>query len=440
MNDLISHQRNAGTLHSSGDFSVDKRLALKKLAHFQLPYADAWLLKVAQAATLSGASYLDIIQTSQETRLEFDPRLPISSRQFEAIFFDPGCRPKEWLAALRVGLWSIGVGKGRPFQLRPPRSGHSLFWDGKDLRTAPTPSYPALQLHVAHRSHHVGKGWPLLRNLESTWVNAALQEAAASALYTMPLEVRLNGRRMDGFQFCPGHGFSDYDHPIGIHYLKLPGFHDLKVPPGSRENLRAPTHAHPRLRPLSQDFQSRPPATRVQAAALFSAHCHYQSGRNGGWRVEARACILCWVRYGVVVQREVFSLPPGSVSLAIFLDADQLATDATGFHIREEDAAPLRDAVCRELTPLLRVQSLRNPLVNRRQYRRGLRAAAGLTVGSFLLAPVLPSAAVVGAGSALAAFVLAGGLGYVDGNLETHLQRLSECWGSEFPVGSDSPG
>lgn len=60
MEDLLGRYREAGQVESTGSFTLDPKKALEKLAAFQLPSSDHWILKVVQSLQLARATRVDI--------------------------------------------------------------------------------------------------------------------------------------------------------------------------------------------------------------------------------------------------------------------------------------------------------------------------------------------------------------------------------------------
>ena len=73
MDAFLQQAGNLGAFNSEGVFTLSPEQAAKKLARFQLPFEEAWLVKVAQAAVASGAEQLEVHQARGLTFFSFQP-------------------------------------------------------------------------------------------------------------------------------------------------------------------------------------------------------------------------------------------------------------------------------------------------------------------------------------------------------------------------------
>ncbi len=117
LDDFLAVQSEVGERQSSGEFAIAKEKALSKLGEFQLPFPEAWLLKIAQASVVLKSSSLDIQQTTKNTVLSLDAPPEWELELLEVAFFEPRYLGKLGLGQLMEGLWAASLNGGRPFQL-----------------------------------------------------------------------------------------------------------------------------------------------------------------------------------------------------------------------------------------------------------------------------------------------------------------------------------
>lgn len=152
---LIKSQYN-GEEVSSGTFSIDREKALEKIAKFQLPHPDAWTIKLAQGAVLSGADALKISQTRTETVFTYKPGVPFEF-DFMSSFIDSSDEAQASWQATRAGLWAVALNLRRPFTIAI--QGRRFFWDGDKIREiAEGLNTDVITIAVSHRTQKKGKG------------------------------------------------------------------------------------------------------------------------------------------------------------------------------------------------------------------------------------------------------------------------------------------
>lgn len=412
-----------GERDSSGQFTLDREAALSKIAQYRFPYENAWVLKVAQAAVLSGSEWLDIRQTDSATEFRFSPRQSWSGQEFIQEFSNPGVTLEPAQEALRAGLWSVGVGKHRPFQLSFPAQPSGCLWDGERLVATQEAWMEELELIVSHRVRQAGQELPLVRDLKSALINREILNAIKTGLYTAPLKLVVNGKRMDGFQFCPDCGFTKFFFPLRAFALDLPEFPPLRFPPGFRVNL------HPEISSKYNhfwEFFDVSEACKVAAPAALALLSAAPVGEIDG--------CLYWVRAGVVVQKEVFSqVGRGRTSLNLFVNADHLPTDLSGFSLLEQPAGQHRLQICQAVTREMRIHQLDSRLEDRQQNRRlTLTLMATGATGLILGLTVAPAAAAL-IPCSIVTRILLGRKGDLDFLIWQDLHRLIRGWAKAYP-------
>ena len=410
-----------------GQFTLHKEKALEKISKYQLPYPDAWVIKLAQGIILAGTRDLWINQTTTETIFRFDAS-PKFGADLEQSFFEPGEHPDPAWDHFRAALWALGLSLRRPFRFQSHQN--DFFWSGYELQTLETGARGTRStLSVSHRTVEQGKGLPLLRWIQASWLNAAFSKTLTETLFSAPIPVHLDGLRLDGFQRCPSHGFSERTHPLKMFWLE--GEPALEVPPGSYENPDL-FQGQKELRKLVEQFDSRPAFEGSRAAAVVSAHAYYVSGEHGGWETPEHTSCLYWVKHGVIVQKEEFVIEKSCISAAVFINADDIRTDLTGLSLDIEVSSERRSEVCRELGTLLKAWQPDLALIDRIAHKRKLMAAGGAVVAGLALKVIFPPAIVLTGGGIFGGLMVAFGLAKVDSALNTAHRKLLENWDQTF--------
>jgi hypothetical protein len=388
---FLQAQKAEGQMSSEGGFTLDRDKALQKIAEFQSPYPESWALNLAQASVLLGGTDLTISQGSKETEfLSVLGGWEYQDFDFEKEFFNPSTLPVNGLQVLRTALWSAGVGQKKPFQLSLPDEDKSYIWDGEKLIVmGGTKPSNHLRITVSHRSLIDGKGFPILRSVQAATYNNTLKEHLAGCLYTLPIATYLDSLRLECYGNSPTHGFKRHSYPVRVF-----GFETGRPALPTSSSCIVSSEQNPKLVPLCQainliEFYQKPWSIIV----LLSAHGGlYGSGDSTNWRTEPTHSVVCWVRHGVVVQKEQVDLPKLSVSVSIHLSADGLPTDYSGFSINEDAAAPIRKEALRLVAGYLRDEEVDFEVADRTWFNTkkvlsGV-AVAGGTGLVFLTGPV----------------------------------------------------
>lgn len=337
---LLKEQYEAGRFDSSGSFTLEGEKALEKLAGYALSHETDWLLKVLQAFSHWRPPSLEVKLTSTETTfLAKDPRLEVD---FESQFFDPRPTADAGFDRLREGLWSAGAGQQRPFYLT--WKGNAYYWDGGRLTAQESAEKEHLELSVSLRQAPFSRGF-LLRAIEAARLNAELLVFLRAAAHSCPMVVRIDGRRVDGLQFCPSHGYGQ-NQPLQMFWVEGQRA-ALAIPPSTQENLGPAKSRQPApIARLSAGLDTTPPAHPI-AAALLSAHLWKSS--DGLLNHRSKRPTLFWVREGVVVGSQELCEQRFRVSLSIWISADGLAADLSGLKFDPQAQEELHDRVCRML-------------------------------------------------------------------------------------------
>lgn len=433
---LLQEQYQGGEAVFPGRFTMHREKALEKIARFGLPYPEAWILKLAQAAKVLDSHYLDIKQSRSETKIGMDPRQCWTNDEFERSFFDPSPCADEGLDLLRAGLWSVGIGYHRPFRLRLPGQPAALYWDGFGLARVEGATGPRLSIDISHRTVSEGKGLPLLREVQAVLYNASLLKVIGASLFTLPLELRVDSRRVDGYQFSATHGFSARNHPLALHWLQVPGQAPLEIPPATETGLRVAQPAQQELQKLSAAFRTTiPPNVKPTAAVLVSAHADLvSSGKNSNWEAFPTVSCLSWIRRGVVVQQEEFAMTKTTVSLNVLANADHIRTDLTGFGLNEDELATLRQAVCLQVSSVLSSASYDLSLIDWDWHRTKMKAAGGVAFTGLAVGAFSPLGFLAAAAGGFSMLMMANGLAKIDRALERGRDQLVQQWLEAYPL------
>lgn len=315
-----------GRRDSSGKFTLSREKALEKLSAYQLPRPSAWVLKIVQGVVASGAKNLVIKQTATDTEFFFTPANSWTLEAVAEACFDPTSSEDRGLDQLKRGLWSISLNDMHPFRIALPGFDQALIWTGQDLQQAACPPSAEVVLTVSHRT--------CFETAKASAMNAAVLCELTEHAYVCPIPLMVDGRRLDAFQACPSHGLSKTSYPVQLGFAGgSPPY--LPLPQGTFAKYEH-DEALPELRELLAEPVWR---SQVSAAWLLTAHLGYVGqGKGRYWTAMPRLSLVYWVLDGVVLEQEFLDLPKSSMACALFLTAEGLELDVSGFSLVKNEA------------------------------------------------------------------------------------------------------
>lgn len=348
---FLSLQESEGELVSSAsDFTLAVEAALRKIAEFQLPFENAWAVKVVQSAVADGESQpVRVDLTSMEAQFFFLTR-SITIDDVEQAFFNPEPSPNRALSHLISGLWASGVKNGVPFQLMFAGDTECLIWDGKKLHRAEAHEKRTCTYLAVSTCRSKGKlGW-IKEMAKSAEKNAEILRTLARWSYACPVPLTVDGRRVDSLFNCPSHGLGATQFPL------FSGFVDglnprLPIPPGTFQKSsivqdpRAPRSTYlavleggdiPGLYRNAQSLPDRTAVTDMAGAAfILSTFWHWVGqGKSRKLQPAQQSSQICWVLDGTVVETEELAAGRCHCSAVIFVNAEGLSTDLTSFRLK----------------------------------------------------------------------------------------------------------
>ena len=424
LEEFLQSQIQEAAKDSSGRFTLSRDKALEKLAAFQLQGTHWWVLKIVQAAVAVRAQELSIRQTGTDTEFYFSMTEFWSLEQVEEAFHDPEVSSDPGLDHLKRGLWSVSLHNMRPFFMAAPGWNASLVWTGKTLQRGPTRARENLLLAISHRTMFEGKGIPLLRNIEAASGNAAVLAELRDRAFVCEIPLRVDNRRLDALQACPGYGLSNISYPIHLGFLSdtLP---QLQIPPATLGGFQA---AQPGDKHLSKVFHQQVTVpSKVAVACLITAHLkQVKKDKALVWQTYMNHSTLFWVRDGVVIDKDYLGVNNSCVSCALFASAEGLRSDLSGFILTRDDVYRDRlQRVCATFVPFLEQAEVSLAALVSSHEQKGRLVGGLMMVGAVVIAFSVPIWGLFLAGGGLATLLAAGahekGL---EGTLRGALDRL----------------
>lgn len=392
LSQFLQLEAEAGTRDSQGVFTISGEAAIGKLAAFQLPRPSAWVLKIVQAAVAGRAPKVEFRQDARVTLILFQPRERFTVDDLQSALMTTNICENRSLEHLSVALRAAGFGESRPFTLALEGDGwqHLLGWDGKQLsrRSVEDPEAREflIRLGVAYPRDEQGR----TLGIRSGKAVAEYQELVNSA-NICPIPLKVDGRRLDTSVTPRGHSIHAYktsllclgwgaqsDCPI----LPLPA-----ALPEEDKSWR-PTDRFTDKRPFRRAARSR----GDQATMLYRVEYHYRiesyRGKHKSFTFHGvpLASSCRWVKDGVVVdEQRIDQLTTNAVNLVLYLSADGLGSDISGFKLRDSDVRSRRCAAAVH-SILGEMEQLEKDLQSHKPMPFGWEAAAYGAIGVAALA------------------------------------------------------
>lgn len=334
---FITQLHAEGAAESGGEFSLSPEKALLKIAYYPRPFLEVWLAKVLQSGVVSSSPAISVRITKSETSLRFVGG-DWSPETFEQAFYKPQGTGDPALDHLLLGLWYLAIGRDYPFSLSFAHQDLKLHWDGdrfdqttlkgqgKVARCVPELENQAfLELSVPHWRVTQQCGWferQRIRSQRTIDLTDCLMERA----YVCSVPLYFEGRRIDSLDCSPMHGTTPQSAPFAAGSLadSLPPFRRPQAP-GSAA--------------FEQILESSGLSDSV--SALWTASVHFEASPSN-WKEKPTNSEIVWVKDGVVLARESLTNIPRTVAIAVYVSAEGLKTDLSGFKLVADESTELR--------------------------------------------------------------------------------------------------
>jgi len=375
-------------LEERSAFTLSSQEALRKLANFQLPFRGAWATKVIQCAVADNTgSSIEVRFSGREVHFVFAIE-SFTADDFQSAFYSAEPSRNRALQHLVEGLWGVAFQEGRAFQLVLSDAEKGLIWNGLTLQ----------QVEAEPGDVRLTVGRVVETSQKLAWLKETLQVMSKKAeivghladlCFPCPVALTVDGKRFDGLQECPTHGWGEKSYPFAIRAAggDMP---PLPLPPGSFDEAPKRTGLTEKSS-LDKVCSQLLGASELKRAAplpyvlSFSAELVTRN-KTADWKNVDKDSLIYWVKDGVVVGQDTLHAT-GHVSLACFANAVDLPTDLTGLQLRQSEEKQVRLARAK--------QALRDALAEATDLEDRLKAAfaegRGLAVFSASLGVLLLS-------------------------------------------------
>lgn len=351
LNSYLEDQQDDGEFQGTGQFTIEHQKAAQKMARFALPRSTAWVCKFVQAAVGWSIKALTINQGKTYMVFHFEwPKLSDLPTEDDVVkgILSSGISDEQPMANLCLGLRALVELGGLSFLVvlndgelkpRPIYSGTHFSEMSEEDRLVPGFGRRlGLTVTVAHTpaqqsgDQHHGRAY----------YQAKIVRELDTYCFLSPVPIKLDGRRIDGPIRTPGFQARAGFRPI---YTGGPPVEDgspaLKVPE-SFEERRMSVYTDPRR--ARRPYQGKCDVTAVVLLGV----------KVGGKKSTAtRNTTIYWVRRGVIVDSSQFFVETEALVCEVYLSADDLPTDLTGFRVSNAEAEKRKPFYLRRLKEYL---------------------------------------------------------------------------------------
>ena len=337
--DWLKQQESEGKIESESRFTISQDKAWDKLAAFQLPFPEAWVIKLVQAGVAHPQAGINVQQTREETSFLFINVPDWTRGSVEQAVHSPRPDDRRDLAHLAVALRALFQIQDQPFSIRYP-DGQHVGWNGNeflDLQGNETlPKVESLVVRVAHFPVGESRSIFNLGNSDAAQKRASISLALTEHCHYSPQTVTLDRRPLNGYLFDSVFGMTDKSSPLAA--FQIPAHPALQTLELEASDQLFTTDFGTHQVSLATAIQENSLTEQGSGVCLISLFFRKRLVRSDIGVIEPvyRRSQFIWIADGVVVQREPMPIKT-AIGVGIALSADGLETDLTGLQPRESE-------------------------------------------------------------------------------------------------------
>jgi hypothetical protein len=322
---FISTWAEIGDRKESGTFTIARDRAWSQLGKLQLPFEEAWVLKLVQSAVRGKVVRLDVRQSRQGTTFVFEGVTHWNCQQVENSIFElEGARPPD-LDHLSLALRHL-LHCGRHFTITYCDK-VAARWNGSCFEYGSSPRCAGFRLSVSHERDVVVR-------LESTDFAASIARALTLHCAFSPVPIIVDGRSICGPEQDPAVGLTP--HRVPLAFRRLPNsanLPELSFGVAGIENRFGPQN----VSVVSDPDTVVKPAGVCPGGVVFTLQL---DAEQLGPVKRVRSEII-WILDGVIVEREPFPID-SLVTVGAVVSASGLQTDLSTLRLRPDEARERR--------------------------------------------------------------------------------------------------
>jgi hypothetical protein len=335
LHEWLQSEQSAGTFESEGEFTIAQSKAWEKLGAFQLPFPEAWVLKLVQAALIENRGRVAVVQSREETRFSFRNVPDWTSTELEKAIFDTQYKAERSVNHLAIAVRALALQRTRPFALQYA-DGSQVAWNGSAFTPLEPerPSPGTFTLTVTNYQFDESKLLFSTGNSKAARFRADVVKALVEHCHLSGFRITLDTRPLERYWTDPDFGQTETSHPLAV----------LKAEPVEEwDSMVFEGHFQGKTADLVQRKiemalpKRRDTINSVSTAVLLSCFYRPELLRKDmhldKWfyhPLKRRSRVL-WYSDGVIVSREALDFE-ATVGIGLIVSAHGLPTDLTGFN------------------------------------------------------------------------------------------------------------
>jgi hypothetical protein len=327
----LEQQGSDGEYQAEGHFTLKHDEAWAKLAAYQIPIEEGWVLKLVQAVTAHSAASLRVTQLARETVFTVLEVTNWTRDVVEDTLFSIDKDSGNDVDHLGLAIRFLVQVKQRPFSIRYSDQ-EKVVWTGEKFVSAPSSNRTGFELRVGHFTIKERKQVLNLTGAAGAAVGANIACALRRHCHLAPTPILLDGYRVTSCLNDEDFGTPSRGRPLGLFRVPkadaLPTFQLPPVDPSPKAKIGR------QVAYLEDDSVLRSADNEACCVAgILSVFVKdHSSARLGAQRSK-----ILWFNDGVIVHREPLDLEPRATGVGILISSQGLETDLSGMIPRHSE-------------------------------------------------------------------------------------------------------
>lgn len=353
LDDFLEQQGSEGSRDSVGAFTIDIKMAERKLGAFQMPTPQSWALVLVQGAHRSGARDIKVTQTLRRTTFQISGAESWTWEELQTVLDGASTTNGAVLAYAVVVRALIGNQDIIRFRVRVP-DGTSALWRAEEWRVEHQRVEDLLLaektvFEVEFLGEFPEKRSPFFETRRCAREQlVAITQALVRSCFASAVPITVDGLKIPGLHL---------GHPLPPHQSRFPlallSSEDYRIPSvamsAALDSAQDELLEEASISDSSRELDSE---TAVSAVAALSLVLKREKGWLGSGKAQlcdpAGESRLVWIQDGVIVGSESLNIP-GSLELTVILSAAGLQTDLSGLKLIRNAEMEERERLLREL-------------------------------------------------------------------------------------------
>ena len=337
LDEYLTQHRSDGSADSEGVFTIDLKVAERKLGAFQLPSSESWILVLVQAAHRGGAKEIKVTQLARQSIVRISGAQAWSWSDLDAVF-EGASTTDGALLAFAVVVRALKANDSLTgFRVKAPDGTSARWTDGRFLIDQDRIEDVLLKndtvLEVDHLGEYPERRSPIFEYRRCAREQlAALQQALVHSCFASSIPLTVDGLSIPGLHL--GEVLPPYHQRLPLTILPAEDYRIPSIPFSA--SLASVQSKLGKESELSSSARSLDKAVPVSALACLSVIVKQRKR----WFYQAKPRLsydmgrsrLLWILDGVVVGSQSLNIP-GSLELTLVISAAGLKTDLSGLEL-----------------------------------------------------------------------------------------------------------